>query len=52
MYLYIPPRAPHTYDFVVLTSLTHPKKIILVLLEIGKAKDLGAPLRTHINFTS
>jgi hypothetical protein len=26
----------HTYDFVVLTSLTHPRKIILVLLQIEK----------------
>jgi hypothetical protein len=32
--LYIfPPWAPHTYDFVVLTSLTHPRKIILVVLQ-------------------
>jgi hypothetical protein len=45
MYLYSP-RAPHTYDFVVLTSLTHPRKILLVVLEIGKAKDLSAPLRS------
>jgi hypothetical protein len=37
----IPPSAPHTYDFVVLTSLTHPRKILLVLLQIGKAKDLS-----------
>jgi hypothetical protein len=45
--LYIfPPRAPRTYDFVVLTSLTQPRKIILVVLQIGKAKDLSAPLRT------
>jgi hypothetical protein len=36
MYLHIPPRAPHTYDFVVLTSLTHPRKNILVVLQIGK----------------
>jgi hypothetical protein len=35
----------HTYDFVVLTSLTHPRKILLVVLQIGKAKDLSAPLR-------
>jgi hypothetical protein len=39
-----------TYDFVVLTSLTCPRKILLVVLqigklEIGKAKDLSAPLR-------
>jgi hypothetical protein len=36
--LYIPPWAPHTYDFVVLTSLTHPRKIILVVQQIRKAK--------------
>jgi hypothetical protein len=30
------PWAPHTYDFAVLTSLTHPWKIILVVLQIGK----------------
>jgi hypothetical protein len=40
--LYIfPPRAPHTHNFVVLTSLTHPRNINLVLLQIGKAKDLS-----------
>jgi hypothetical protein len=38
--------APHTYDLVVLTSLTHPRKILLVVLQIGKAKDLSAPLHT------
>jgi hypothetical protein len=43
--LHIPPWAPHTYDFVVLTSLTHPRKILLVVLQIGKVKDLSAPLR-------
>jgi hypothetical protein len=32
-------------SFVVLTSLTHPRKILLVVLQIGKAKDLSAPLR-------
>jgi hypothetical protein len=47
--LHISPLAPHTYDFVVLTSLTHPRKILLVVLQIGKyeigiAKDLSAPL--------
>jgi hypothetical protein len=26
-----------------LTSLTHPRKIILVVLQTGKAKDLSAP---------
>jgi hypothetical protein len=30
-----PPRAPHTYGFVVITSITHPRKIILVVLQIG-----------------
>jgi hypothetical protein len=34
--IYIVPWAQHTYDFVVLTSLTHPKKIIFVVLQIGK----------------
>jgi hypothetical protein len=42
------PWAPHTYDFVVLTSLTHPRRILLVALKIGKAKDLSAPLRILI----
>jgi hypothetical protein len=42
-----PPWAPHTYDFVVLTSLTYPRKIILVMLQIGKAKDLSAPLSSR-----
>jgi hypothetical protein len=41
--LYIPPWTPHTYDFVVLISLTHPKKILLVLLQIEKyeKKNIG-----------
>jgi hypothetical protein len=48
--LHIPPWAPHTYVFVVLTSLTHPRQILFVVLqlgkkEIGKAKDLSAPVR-------
>jgi hypothetical protein len=38
-----PPWSPHTYDFVVLTSLTHPRKILLLVLQIGKTKDLSAP---------
>jgi hypothetical protein len=42
MYLHIPPWAPHTYDFVV---LAHPRKILLLVLQIGKAKYLSAPLR-------
>jgi hypothetical protein len=35
---YSPVRS-HIYDFVVLT-LTHPRKILLVVLQIGKVKDL------------
>jgi hypothetical protein len=41
--LHIPPWAAHTCDFAVLTSLTHPIRILLVVLQIrkiGKAKDL------------
>jgi hypothetical protein len=34
--LHIPPWAPHTYDFVVLTSLIHPRNILLVVLQRGK----------------
>jgi hypothetical protein len=33
-----------TLDFTVVTSLTHPRKTLLVVLQIGKAKDLSAPL--------
>jgi hypothetical protein len=32
------------YDFVVLTSLTHPRNFFLVVLHIGAAKDLATPL--------
>jgi hypothetical protein len=51
LYIFLPPRAPHTYEFDILTSLTHPRKILLVVLQIGKweirkVKDLSAPLRT------
>jgi hypothetical protein len=45
--LYIFPPELHTLDFVVLTSLSHTRKIILIVLQIGKAKDLSAPLRIH-----
>jgi hypothetical protein len=45
MYLHILPWAPHTY-FIVLTSVTHPRKFLLVVLETGKAKDLSAPLHS------
>jgi hypothetical protein len=41
--LYIPLWAPHTYDFVVLTSLTHPRKIILVVLQTGKPNTYQHP---------
>jgi hypothetical protein len=34
--LYIFPPELHSYDFVVLTSLTHPRKILFVVLQIGK----------------
>jgi hypothetical protein len=34
--LHIPPWAAHTYDFLVLTSLAHPRKILLFVLQIGK----------------
>jgi hypothetical protein len=55
--LYIPPWAPHTYDFVVLTSLTHPRSILLVELQtgkqvIGKAKDLSASLVYRLSWFS
>jgi hypothetical protein len=50
--LYIfPLSSTHTYEFVVLTSLTHPRKIILVVLQIEKTKDLSAPLRTFTLFS-
>jgi hypothetical protein len=43
--------SPHTYDFVVLTSWTHPRNILLIVLqigkqEVGKAIYLSASLRT------
>jgi hypothetical protein len=49
--IYSPLSSTHTYDFVVLISLTHPrKKFFGVVLQIEKqetvkAKDLSAPLR-------
>jgi hypothetical protein len=51
-----PPELETLYDFAVLTSLTHPRKILLVVLQIGKyeigqAKDLSAPLRISSLFT-
>jgi hypothetical protein len=43
--LHIPPlSSTHTYDFFVLTSLAHPRRILLVVLQIGKAKNSSAPL--------
>jgi hypothetical protein len=35
-------------EFQLLTSLTHPRKILMVMLQIGKAKDILAPLRICI----
>jgi hypothetical protein len=50
--LHIPPWAPHTYEFIVLTPLTHPRKIILVLLQIGKdKKTYQHPYVTYIILT-
>jgi hypothetical protein len=44
--LHIPPELHTHLDLVVLTSLTQPRTIFsLVVLQIGKAKDLSAPLR-------
>jgi hypothetical protein len=37
----------YTYDFVVLTFSTHPRKILLVVLQLRKAKDLSAHLRIY-----
>jgi hypothetical protein len=42
----------HTYDFVVLFSLTNPRNILLVVLQIGKAKNLSAPLRTILDVSA
>jgi hypothetical protein len=42
-----PPELHTLMDLVVLTSLTHPRKILLVALQIGKAKDLSAPLHSN-----
>jgi hypothetical protein len=42
MYLHIPPEL-HT----LMTSLTHPRKILLVVVQIRKAKDLSEPLRSY-----
>jgi hypothetical protein len=45
-----PPRAPHTYDFVVLTLLTHPRKILLVVLQIGKQEKPKTYQHTYVKF--
>jgi hypothetical protein len=42
------PSELHTLDFVVLNYLTHSRKILLVVLHIGKAKDLSVPLRIFL----
>jgi hypothetical protein len=44
---YSPLSSTQTYDFVVLTFLNHPRKIILIVPQIRKAKDLSVALRTH-----
>jgi hypothetical protein len=46
--LYTFPQAPHAYDFVVLTSLTHPRKILLVVLQTTCVQLMWLPknLRT------
>jgi hypothetical protein len=37
IYSTYPPLSPkHTYDFAVITSLTHPRKMLLLVLQIGK----------------
>jgi hypothetical protein len=40
LYIFPFPWAPHTYDFVVLNSLTHPRNILLVVLQTGKSQRL------------
>jgi hypothetical protein len=47
-FTYSPPWAPHNYDLIDLTSLTHSRKILLVVLQIRKAKDLSAPLPIYL----
>jgi hypothetical protein len=42
--LYIFPLELHTH-FVVLISLTHSRKLPLVVVQIRKAKNLSAPIR-------
>jgi hypothetical protein len=37
LYIFPPELHTHTYDFVVRTSLTYPRKILLIFLQIGKA---------------
>jgi hypothetical protein len=47
--LYIFPAEFHTFmTLLLLTFLTHSRKILLVVLQIGKAKDLSAPLRITV----
>jgi uncharacterized integral membrane protein len=42
-----PPRVPHTYDFVVLTHLTHPSKKVLVVKIVLLLLLLIYNLRNH-----
>jgi hypothetical protein len=39
MYLHIPPCAPHALMTSFVTSLTHPRKILLLVLQIGNRKN-------------
>jgi hypothetical protein len=48
IYIFPPELHTHTYDFIVVTSLTHPRKNPLVVLKIGKVKDLSALLRISL----
>jgi hypothetical protein len=45
LYIFPPELHTHTYDFIVLTSLTHQKKNLLGMAQIEKAEDLTTPLR-------
>jgi hypothetical protein len=52
--LHVPPWAPHTYVFVVLTSLTHPRKILSVMLQIGDRKSqrlISIPTYSWLRFS-
>jgi hypothetical protein len=50
--LHIPPWAPHTYDFVILISLTHPWKKSFGCAANRKSQRLISTLRLHGNESS